>query len=59
MPAHMHEPAGPEPPFTDVRVRHAMQMALDLEAMNDSYFQRIRGYDTPGDWSAGNFREAT
>ena len=26
------------PPFTDVRVRHAMQMALDLEAMNATYF---------------------
>jgi ABC-type transport system substrate-binding protein len=28
-------------PFTDIRVRRAMQMAMDLESMNDTYF---RGY---------------
>ena len=26
------------PPFDDIRVRHAMQMALDLETINDTYF---------------------
>ena len=26
-------------PFSDIRVRHAMQMALDLETMNDDYFK--------------------
>ena len=30
-----------EAPFDDVRVRRAMQMALDLDTMNDTYF---RGY---------------
>ena len=25
-------------PFDDVRVRHALQMAIDLEEVNDSYF---------------------
>ena len=28
-------------PFTDIRVRRAMQLAMDLESMNDTYF---RGY---------------
>ena len=30
-----------EGPYTDIRVRHAMQMALDLDAMNDTFY---RGY---------------
>ena len=28
-----------EPPFNDVNVRHAMQMALDLETINDTYYR--------------------
>ena len=36
---------GPDrPPFNDIRVRQAMQMALDLETMNDTYF---KGYGQP------------
>ena len=33
-----------EPPFDDVRVRRAMQMALDLETVADTYF---KGYADP------------
>ena len=32
------------PPFNDIRVRQAMQMALDLETINDTYF---KGYGDP------------
>ena len=34
------------PPFDDLRVRQAMQMALDLETMNDGYFKGY-GETTP------------
>ena len=27
-----------EPPLSDIRVRHALQMAIDLETINDNYF---------------------
>ena len=33
-----------KPPFDDIRVRHAMQMALDLETINNTYY---KGY---ADW---------
>ena len=45
------------PPFTDVRVRHAMQMALDLEAMNDTYFLGY-GDTIPRGMVGREFREA-
>ena len=45
-------------PFDDIRVRHAMQMALDLETINETYYSgfakvepiglnAVKGYNTP------------
>ena len=51
-----------KPPFDDIRVRHAMQMALDLKTINDTYYkgtamwkpqgpvgEGLKGYYTPFD----------
>ena len=35
-------------PFDDIRVRQAMQMALDLETINATFFKGFSGYDTSG-----------
>ena len=37
-----------EPPFDDVRVRHAMQMAIDLETINDTYFGGLAKWEPMG-----------
>ena len=34
-------------PFDDVRVRHALQMALDLETINDTYFAGYARWENP------------
>ena len=34
-------------PFDDVRVRHALQMALDLETINDTYFGGFSDWENP------------
>ncbi len=39
-------------PFDDVRVRHALQMALDLETINDTYYAGYARWEDPR-WSGG------
>ena len=34
-------------PFDDIRVRHALQMALDLETINDTYFGGFADWENP------------
>ena len=37
-----------KPPFDDIRVRQAMQMALDLETINDTYYGGMAGWKPQG-----------
>ena len=37
-------------PFDDIRVRHALQMALDLETINDTYYAGLAKWENPR-WS--------
>ena len=37
-------------PFDDIRVRHALQMALDLETINDTYYAGLAKWESPA-WS--------
>ena len=37
-----------KPPFDDIRVRHAMQMALDLKTINDTYYKGTANVETSG-----------
>ncbi len=34
-------------PFDDIRVRHALQMALDLETINDTYYAGLAKWESP------------
>ena len=37
-----------EPPFTDIRVRRAMQMALDLETISETFFKGFASWQPQG-----------
>ena len=46
-------------PFQDIRVRKAMQMAIDLETINNTYFGGLWNDDTPGDYRRRSARDTS
>ena len=45
-----------KPPFDDIRVRQAMQMALDLETINETYYGGLGEDNTKGSHGTGTLQ---